>query len=211
MDKKYSKKQFSLQFITHTHPEKTPAQLALEVCKGGCRWVQLRMKNAEETGIIKNAQEVKAVCDDYDAIFIIDDHVQIAKEVQASGVHLGKSDMCPSEARKILGESFIIGGTANTSEDIEDLISKGVDYIGLGPFRFTTTKDKLSPVLGTEGYKDITNKIKSPIDIVAIGGIQQADCKGLLQSGVAGVAISGAIINAKDSIEATKKFIYGIG
>ncbi len=211
MDKKYSKKQFALQFITHTHPEKSHAQLTEAVCRGGCRWVQLRMKNAKESAIIKNAKEVKAICDDYDAIFIIDDHVQIAKEVGASGVHLGKSDMCPAEARKILGKDYIIGGTANTLEDVDELVSKGVDYVGLGPFRFTTTKEKLSPVLGLQGYKDIIDNLKSPIDIVAIGGIKDEDCFAILQNGAAGVAISGAIINAKDSIEATKKFIYEIG
>ncbi len=211
MDKKYSKKQFELQFITHTHPEKSPAQLAEEVCRGGCRWVQLRMKNAEESEIIRNAIKVKAICDDYDAIFIIDDHVQIAKEVRASGVHLGKSDMCPAEARIILGNDYIIGGTANTLEDVDELVSKGVDYVGLGPFRFTTTKEKLSPVLGLQGYKDITENLKSPIDIVAIGGIKDEDCFAILQNGASGVAISGAIINADDSIEATKKFIYEIG
>ena len=137
-----------LQFITHQTDTISYLHSAELVLKGGCKWVQLRMKEASTEEIKKTAFKVRKLCKLYNATFIIDDHVVIAREVGADGVHLGKNDLPVAEARKIVGNSFIIGGTANTFEDIEHLVSAGADYIGLGPFRFTETKKNLSPVLG---------------------------------------------------------------
>jgi thiamine-phosphate pyrophosphorylase len=118
-------------------------------------------------------------------------------------VHLGKSDMTPVDARQLLGFDFIIGGTANTFEDLMHLIENGVDYIGLGPFRFTTTKKKLSPTLGLEGYQSIFKKMEEAdihFPIVAIGGILEADIPTLKSKGVQGIALAGAIV-ANNNIE----------
>ena len=101
----------------------------------------MRRKNE----ILPVAAEVQKLCNDYDAIFMIDDHVELVKEIRADGVHLGKNDMPVAEARRILGEEYIIGGTANTYEDIKKHWLAGVNYIGCGPFSYTTTKQKLSP------------------------------------------------------------------
>ena len=109
------------------------------------------MKNAPRTEIVKTGFVLQELCYKYGATLIIDDEVQICKDLNSDGVHLGKNDMDPEEARKILGNTKVIGGTANTFEDIVTLVNKGVDDIGLGPFRFTTTKDNLSPILGIEG------------------------------------------------------------
>lgn len=152
-----------LQFITHTNERYTyyaSAQIALE---GGCRWIQLRMKDAEDDEILSAAQPLRTLCDKYRATFILDDKVHLVKRCKADGVHLGKTDMPPTEARRILGNNAIIGGTANTIEDIDFLVSCGVDYIGLGPFRFTQTKKKLSPILGMDGYKHILFQCREKI------------------------------------------------
>ena len=93
------------------------------------------------------------ICRKYNATLILNDHVHLVKEIGANGVHLGKSDMSPVKARELLGSNYIIGGTANNMEDIRQLHKSGVDYIGLGPFRFTRTKKNLAPILGIEGYK----------------------------------------------------------
>ncbi len=98
------------------------------------------MKNKSYEEWLQIAKEVKSVCDKYQTILIINDNAEIAKEIDADGVHLGKNDMSVAEARAILGKDKIIGGTANTVEDIEYLQSAGVDYIGLGPYKFTETK-----------------------------------------------------------------------
>lgn len=199
-----------LQFITHTNERYTyyaSAQIALE---GGCRWIQLRMKDAEDDEILSVAQPLRTLCDKYRATFILDDKVHLVKRCKADGVHLGKTDMSPAEARRILGNNAIIGGTANTIEDIDFLVSCGVDYIGLGPFRFTQTKKKLSPILGMDGYKHILfqcREKKYSLPIVAIGGITLDDIPELMATGITGIALSGSILQAVDPINETKKII----
>jgi len=203
---------FPLQFITHQTDKYDyfqSAQLALE---GGCKWVQLRMKEASAEEIESMALQVKSLCKEYNATFIIDDHVEICKKVEADGVHLGKSDMLPSEARKILGSQFIIGGTCNTYEDIL-AVKDSVDYIGCGPFRFTTTKKNLAPTLGLDGYRNIVwncrcNGINVPI--VAIGGITIDDITDILNAGANGVALSGTILNAENPVAETERIMTAI-
>ena len=165
---------FQLQFISHQNEKMTYLDGIREALAGGCKWIQLRMKGATDEEVRPIAQKVKEWCKEQNATFLIDDRVQLVKEVGADGVHLGKNDMPIAETRKILGDDFIIGGTANTFEDIKAHYEAGADYIGCGPFRFTTTKEKLSPILGLEGYREIFQKMKAEnIDIpnVAIGGI----------------------------------------
>ena len=144
-----------LQFITQHTDRYSHVESARLSLMGGCRWIQLRMKNSMLEAVERVAKEVKSLCAEYNAIFILDDYVEIAHKVHADGVHLGKNDMPVRDARRYLGDSFIIGGTANTFEDVKRLSQDGVDYIGCGPFRFTTTKDNLSPILGERGYREI--------------------------------------------------------
>ncbi len=199
-----------LHYITQDIPNFTHYELAEEACKGGACWIQLRIKSSSYNDWEDVAFKTKEVCNNYNAKLIINDNVEIAKTVNADGVHLGKNDMSPAEARKILGDDFIIGGTANTFEDVERLSRTGVDYIGVGPFRYTTTKQKLSPTLGLEGYQSILNKCRDvniKIPIIAIGGIQPDDISGLLQTGIYGIAVSSAINLAKDKTLMTKQFL----
>jgi thiamine-phosphate pyrophosphorylase len=144
----------SLQFITHYTERYSYLDSARMALEGGCRWIQLRMKDAGKEEILPIATEIRKLCNDCGAIFIIDDHVELVREIRADGVHLGKNDMPVAEARRILGDEYIIGGTANTYEDVKKHWLDGVNYIGCGPFRYTTTKQKLSPILGLEGYKE---------------------------------------------------------
>jgi len=167
-------------------------QLALE---GGCRWVQLRLKGFSEPEIIKAGLEVYRLCEAYDATFILNDHVHLVDQVTAHGVHLGLSDMLIAEAKSLLNKHCIIGGTANTEADVASRIMQGVHYIGLGPFRFTRTKEQLSPVLGLQGYyrilKSENGMGQRNIPVFAIGGITSEDIPELLNCGVDGVAVSG--------------------
>ncbi len=189
-----------LHYISQETTEKTHARLVEEACIGGVDWVQLRMKNKSYEEALEIACQVKEICKRYQVTLIINDHVAIAKEIQADGVHLGKSDMNPLKAREILGDHFIIGGTANTLEDIQVLQKACVNYIGLGPFRFTTTKENLSPVLGLKGYYQLLEKSKTEarIPMIAIGGIAAEDVEAILDTGMYGVAVSAAINNASD-------------
>ena len=199
-----------IQFITHSNNRYgyvDGARLALE---GGCRWVQLRMKEATEVEFMAAAAEIGRLCKEHGATFVLDDHVEWVEKTGADGVHLGKNDMPIDEARKILGYDKIIGGTANTFEDVERLYRQGANYIGCGPFRFTTTKKNLSPVLGLEGYQHIVDQMKSHginLPIVAIGGILESDIKSILATGVSGIAVSGGILNAENPAEEMQRFL----
>lgn len=202
-----------LQFITHfteRYSYLDSVRLALE---GGCRWIQLRMKDTPISEVEATAREAQKLCQAYGATFIIDDHVELVKKIQADGVHLGKLDMPVAEARKILGSGFIIGGTANTFDDIRMHHAAGADYIGCGPFRYTTTKSNLSPILGLEGYRQIVERMKEAdirLPIVAIGGITNTDIPTLMQTGITGIALSGSILRAEHPIEEMKEIINTI-
>ncbi|MBO8476891.1 MAG: thiamine phosphate synthase [Bacteroidetes bacterium] len=199
-----------LQFITHPSENMTILEEIENVVAGGCKWVQLRMKDADKEEIKAVARKAKEICKKNDVILVIDDYADIAKELELDGVHLGKKDMPVDEARKLLGEEFIIGATANSFEDIEALRHTDIDYIGLGPFRFTSTKKNLSPVIGIEGYAEIMRrKAESSINIpiVAIGGICYDDINDIMDTGINGIAVSGSLINAENMTEETKRMI----
>lgn len=202
-----------LQYISHFTPQISYAEGIRMALEGGCRWIQLRMKDAPAEEIIACAEEVLPLCRRHGAKFLLDDHVELVRQLGADGVHLGKSDMPVDEARKILGSDIIIGGTANTIEDIIRLHKQGADYIGCGPFRFTTTKKNLSPILGLDGYKSIVLKMKElgiNLPIVAIGGITVEDIPAVMGTGVSGIALSGAILGAPDPVEMTARIIETI-
>jgi len=208
-----SKKISKLQFITMDLKNKSHELLAEKACEGGARWIQLRIKDKPYEYWLTTAEKVKNICDRYQAELIINDHVQIARQIGAAGVHLGQTDMHPNDARKILGSNAIIGGTANTFEELKAHVERGVDYIGLGPFRYTTTKLNLSPVIGIEGYKTLLKKCADEniqVPVIAIGGIEVADIHEILQTGVYGIAISSAISFAKDETLKTSEFITEI-
>lgn len=202
---------FRIQFITHfttKHSYIESARLALE---GGCRWIQFRMKDADDSLLEESALIIKEMCRKYGATFIIDDHVLLAKRANADGVHLGKNDMPIDQARKILGNKFIIGGTVNSFEDILRL-TQGArpDYFGCGPFRYTSTKKNLAPILGHEGYRHIIQKMHEAninIPLVAIGGICLEDISELFKTGVSGIALSGSVLRADNPEEEMRRII----
>lgn len=199
-----------LQFISHYTDRYSYLDSIRMALAGGCRWVQLRMKDATDDEIRPVALEARKLCKEAGATFIIDDHVELVKEIQADGVHLGKMDMPIADARKILGEDFIIGGTANTFEDVKSHYEAGANYIGCGPFRFTTTKKKLSPVLGLDGYRQIVSQMRQAgisLPIVAIGGITAEDIPGIMQTGVTGIALSGTVLRAADPVAEMRRLI----
>ena len=200
----------TLHFITQEKVgQLSHVALAEKACKAGVKWVQLRLKNETTEVKLSIAWEVKRICKQYGATFLLNDHVLLAKEVDADGVHLGKTDMPIPEARLILGETKIIGGTANDAQDIEKLISWQADYIGLGPLRFTDTKQNLSPILGFEGYEDLLKSTGVKIPIIAIGGVNTQDISALKAIGIFGVAIASGISTAENPSEVVATFHEG--
>lgn len=177
----------------------------------GCDWIQLRFKNADSADLFKLSETVKILCEEYLATLIINDNAHLAQQIDADGVHLGLNDMKISEAQAILGNDKIIGGTANTLEDVLQRIEEKCDYVGLGPFRFTSTKANLSPVLGLEGYQNIVTSLKERnlnIPIYAIGGIQLDDLESLINVGIYGIAVSGIITQQPEIITQLNEKLY---
>lgn len=199
-----------LQFITHFTDKYSYYDSARMALEGGCRWIQLRMKDASPEELEREAVKVQALCLEYHAVFIIDDHVELAKRLHADGVHLGKMDMPVAEARRILGNDFIIGGTANTFEDVKMHYEAGANYVGCGPFRYTTTKKNLSPILGLEGYRNIISRLKAEniaMPLVAIGGVTKEDIPAIAETGVVGIALSGTVLRADNPVHEMKELV----
>ncbi len=186
-----------LQYISQGYTREEQETNIRKALDNGVKWIQVRWKNAPKRDFITLCEISKTLCSDHHAVCIINDHVQIAKDIDADGVHVGLNDMSVETARHILGEDKIIGGTANTFQNVLQRMVESCDYIGLGPLRFTTTKEQLSPVLGFRGYQNIIQELHDKLleipKIFAIGGVVLNDIELLQQIGIYGVAVSGQI------------------
>ncbi|CAH8282200.1 thiamine-phosphate pyrophosphorylase [Mariniflexile fucanivorans] len=171
-----------------------------KACSSGAELVQLRLKNVSEKKYLKIATAAREITSHFQTRLIINDDYKTAKAVKADGVHLGKTDASPTIVRKHLYTWQIIGGTANTLQDCEVLIGEEVDYISLGPFRFTTTKENLPKFLGLDGYTAILEALNTETPIIAVGGIITNDVADILETGISGIAVSGEITRNFDSI-----------
>lgn len=199
-----------IQFISHFTERYSYLDSIRLALAGGCRWIQLRVKDTSDAELLPLALEAQLFCREAGATFIIDDHVELVKEIHADGVHLGLHDMPIAEARQLLGADYIIGGTANTFADVERHYQAGASYIGCGPFRYTTTKKNLSPILGLEGYEAVVRQMREQqinLPIVAIGGITAEDIPAIMQTGVTGIALSGTVLRAEDPVAEMQKLI----
>lgn len=200
-----------LHYITQDLVHIPHWEQARKACEGGANWVQLRVKNQTAEEWYNTALKTQEVCKHFGTKLIINDNPALALKIQADGVHLGKTDMPPLKARAILGNEFIIGGTANTLEDINELLKTGtVQYIGLGPYRFTKTKKNLSPILGLQGYQSIFKEYQTwplQVPIVGIGGVLLNDIPDLLAVGLHGVAVSSVINLSENPVSTTQDFL----
>lgn len=172
--------------------------------------MQIRMKHASDEEIKKVVEAIKPKCIETGTFLLLNDRVELAKELNVGGVHLGKEDMPVSKARMILGAAAVIGVTANTYADIAAVSNLDIDYYGIGPYASTETKENLAPMLGLKGIRDICYEMEQNeilIPHVAVGGIKLDDVLPLLEAGVNGIAVSSAIADADDIVKATKDFL----
>lgn len=186
----------TLHYLTQDLPHFSHIEQVKMACDSGVQWIQLRVKNKTMKEWLRIAGEARKITSDYDAVLIINDQPLIAKEVGADGVHLGRDDMHWKEARVILGKQPVIGVSTHSWKELVEFKGAAVDYAGLGPFRFTTTKEKLDEVLGLDGTWKITKQAAQhslDLPLIAIGGIALNDVPGLISAGVHGIAVSSAI------------------
>ncbi|MFK5879211.1 MAG: thiamine phosphate synthase [Flavobacteriaceae bacterium] len=182
-----------LHYISQGSSPKEHLENIQKACSSGSELVQLRLKNVSEKECLNIAEAAREITSHFQTRLIINNHYKIAKAVKADGVHLEKTASCPTIARAYLYPWQIIGGTANTLQDCETLISKDVDYISLGPFRFTTTKDNLNTVLGLNGTTAIMEALKTKTPIIGFGSITTQDVTAILETGISGIAVSDEI------------------
>ena len=178
---------------------------AEQLLMAGARWIQVRMKHVTSRERLHTAGLIASLCHQYEAICIINDHVDVASAVNAHGVHLGRLDGSWREARAAIGREMILGGTINNQDDARRAVrAQCLDYVGIGPWRYTTTKENLAPVLGREGVAELIAQLDG-IPAWAIGGLRPEDLADVRASRAAGAAVSSALFRTghiKDNFDA---------
>ena len=174
----------------------------------GIRIVQFRSKSAPSETLRSIGREIRLLTREHDATLIVNDRIDLATELEADGLHLGKTDASPEEARRILGPSAIIGLSTHNREQIEDAKNRPVDYIGVGPVFATSTKSDPDPIVGTDLIT--WAHANSSLPFVAIGGIDLENLGQVLRAGARNVAVISAIARSTDPIGAVREFIRRI-
>lgn len=181
-----------------------------QLCRGGARWIQLRSKNSNPADLLQLCYQSLEICREFGVTLVLNDFPQLALQAGLHGVHVGLSDMPIAQARALLGESALIGGTANTAEQVLKHIAEGADYVGIGPFRATSTKENLKPILGINGVALVVRKVhdKYPgFPLIVVGGITPQDVTALQASGVHGFAVCSALVGKKAIAESLLPFL----
>ncbi len=168
-------------------------RLALEA---GVRAVQLRDKNASTRELLRMAVILRDLCGKHEAVFIVNDRIDVAMACGADGVHLGQDDMPVRLARTILGPDAVIGASARSPEEAESAWREGADYIAANLVFHTDTKTDLGEPLGIEAIAEL--KKASPLPLVAIGGINPSNADSVRRAGADGIAVVSAIMAAED-------------
>ena len=199
-----------LQFITNSDSQINVVDQIKGAIAGGCRWIQVNMKDASDDDIKCVINEVKPLCQESESILILSDRVELVKELELDGVHLDKGAMLPTQAREILGAGPIIGVAASSFSDISQIRYFDIDYISVGPYKHPESSTADSPIVSTDDYASIMAQIHEQqieLPIVAFGDIETTDIQGLWATGINGIAVSNAIANANDISAQTAQFI----
>jgi len=186
-----------------TQKQKSLLQFAKQILQGGADALQFRDKGPITPEMIEVAHEICTLCKDFQIPFILNDHVHIAKQIQADGVHIGQNDTDPKTAREILGENTFIGVTISNSQQAKKAALDGADYLGCGHIYPTTTKQKALPPIGLSGLKQVVDAVSIPV--IAIGGITYEKIPSILSSGAAAIAVVSAIEKHPDPEKACKE------
>jgi len=178
-------------------PGKSRSQIARDSLAGGAKIIQLRAKELARSEFLKLAKEIAKMCIAYDAMFIVNDYLEIALEVNACGVHLGEDDLPVAEAKK-QAPGLLIGRSTHSLEEAIEIEKQGADYIAFGAIFPTATKGRPTPLQGIEKLREVCAEVKKPV--VAIGGINRANLAQVKSAGAAAAAFISEVVCA-DSIE----------
>lgn len=197
------------QYITHDIPHLSHVEQVLLACEAGAKWIQYRCLSKNDEALLKDIKAIAEICDDWGTTLIVTDHVHLNGKADIQGFHIEDMDADFIALRKLVGHDITLGGSANTVENLIRLARDGADYVGYGPFADTETKPNNYAHLGIEGYQHVVSALKAQaisIPLLAVGGIKTYDVEALMQTGIYGIAISGALNFAGDFIEAYQDF-----
>lgn len=175
-----------------------------DAVESGCKIIQYREKNKNTKEMINEASKIKKICRD-NAIFLVNDRIDVALAAGADGVHIGQDDMPIDIARKLLGAEKIIGLTVHNRDEAIEAEQNGADYVGLGPIFDTATKKDAGKGIGPDSIREIKNAVKIPV--VAIGGINKENCRNVIESGADSLVAISAIVCSDDVKRETQDFI----
>jgi len=200
----------TFHYLTQDLPDRTHADQARAACEAGANWIQYRCLSKSDEEMVEEINELAAICDDWGTTLILTDHYHLLNWVDAQGVHLEDMHADFKAIRKKIGNDKTLGGSANSFEDIQRIVSSGVvDYVGCGPFATTLTKPNNHALLGVAGYSEIINSMKSnhiDIPVLAVGGVSINDVDELLSAGVYGIAVCSAVNGAENPKVAVREF-----
>ena len=176
-----------------------PVEVALAAAKGGATSVQLRWKGGGDREVVALARRLREALP---VPVLVNDRLDIALAARAAGVHLGAADLPIGLARKVAPPGFLIG--ASVGDEKEAALSAGADYVGIGPWRTTTTKADAGAALGSDGVRKLLAMVKVPA--VVIGGVTPVDVAAIAVLGAAGVAVGSGILRGEDVERAARSF-----
>jgi thiamine-phosphate pyrophosphorylase len=202
--KKYISK---FHYLTQNLPHRSHIEQAIIACGAGANWIQYRCLTKTDNELIDEINEIAALCDEWGATLILTNHYHLLDKVDAQGVHIEDFDADWGAIRQIIGDDKTLGASATNLESLLKVQNSGVvDYCGYGPFAHTNTKPNNKPLLGFDGYRELSKHSEIDIPVIAVGGIQLQDVEPLLQTGIHGIAVSAAINLAISPEEAFKEF-----
>ena len=188
----------------HFQQQYTHQQLAYYAIQGGADVIQFRQKEGSIRHKYHEAQLTAEICKSENKPLLIDDHIDLALALEATGVHLGKSDFPIAEARRVLGDGYVIGATANSIKDVKQIVDLPIDYIGFGPVYASSSKAKPASLQGIDVLREVCKMTTIPV--IAISGIKVDKVKEVFDAGAYGIAVMTAITTADDPQAETERF-----
>lgn len=188
-----------LHFITHDFPGRTHVEQAEKACAAGAKWIQYRCFSKPDDALIEDITAIGEICDDWGATLIVTDHIRLAGQGDIQGFHIEDMSADFTELRRLLGDEYTLGGSANQLDQVERIFHGGADYVGVGPFTISHTKPNNFPQLAASDYLQLMDQLMMKgieIPVLAVGGVRLEDVPDLMQTGIFGVAVSNAINSA---------------
>lgn len=200
-------------YITHDIPHLSHVEQAQLACEAGAKWIQYRCLSKTNEALLADINAIGEICDDWGTTLIVTDHIHLNGKADIQGFHIEAMDADFAAIRNKVGNDVTLGGSANTVANLIRLAGEGVDYAGFGPFATTETKPNNLPLLSLEDYHNAIDELKSAniqLPVLAVGGVKIYDVETLMQTGIYGIAVSGAVNLASDFIEAYQDFYTSI-